>query len=48
MFAAEDVGWQVSVEGSMPPEVAVQFVAAVTGQGEREVRGPVEWIQITW
>lgn len=47
-FAAEDVGWQVSIEGPMPPEVAEQFIAAVTGQVEREVREPVEWIQITW
>jgi len=47
-FAAEHVGWQVSIEGPMSAEVAEQFIAKVAEQVEREVCEPVDWIQLTW
>jgi hypothetical protein len=46
-FAAEDAGWLLSIDGSMELEAAQRFVAAVTGQVERELAEPIEWLQIT-
>jgi hypothetical protein len=46
-FSAEMAGWQVSVDGSMSPEMALRFIQEVAGQVEREVGVPVEWIQLT-
>jgi hypothetical protein len=46
-FSGEPVGWQVSIEGPMPADVATRLVATVAAQIEREVHQPIEWIRIS-
>lgn len=46
-FAAEHVGWSVSIDGPMEQEAAQRFVAAVIARVERELAAPIEWLQIT-
>ncbi len=45
-FSGEPIGWEVSVEGPMPADVATKLVVAVAAQIEREVNQAVEWIQV--
>lgn len=46
-FSGEPVGWQVSIEGPMPAEVAAQLAAVVAAQIEQEIHETIEWIQIS-
>lgn len=46
-FSGEEVGWQVTVEGSPDQEDAAALVEAMTRRVERVAGEPCEWIQIS-
>ncbi|MEV0810366.1 hypothetical protein [Micromonospora sp. NPDC050200] len=46
-FSGEPVGWEVSIEGPMPADVAARLVAAVAAQIGQEIHQPIEWIRIS-